>query len=1220
MSSPRAGIRVFLALLSVVLLSAPLFSQAYSGRISGNVTDQSGGAIVGATVTVTDVDRGVTRTMTTGSAGEYNATSLTPGNYSIKAEFKGFKTVEQSKVTLEVGKEVRVDLTMQPGEQTQTVTVTEEVAPVNVSDATLGGTLQPGTIQDLPLNGRNFMNLLQLRPGVTIYPGGGAWTQSTNGMRPEHNFYLLDGVSAFEPFSAQSAVNSVSLSGDAATVLPLDAIQEFNLQENPKAEFGWKPGAIVNVALRSGTNEFHGSGNAFGRTDALDARNPFIDPSAPKQDVEVLNFGADVGGPIKKDKMFFFVGYEGQRYAIGNPAVNSWPTVNPSATLGQGGVIAACNVVRNATGSSAPLSATSLAMAGLNSSCARAGGPSVFLNNPAASYTTDLISSFRVDNGLAKVDWHLNDKHTMTFRFFTGNNNGTAVNSSNIVEPQWRPAPYSRDYTFGANETWAVNSNIVNEFRFGYSRFTQAFINGDCGSPLNPVINQGTAICGFTNIGISGFSGSTGCCASFPKYQGPDSTPEFIDHVSITHGNHAFKFGGELRDDIFNGGTFNNSKGNTSFATSGTCPAAGTTGYTNSIENFLAGCISSSQVFIGAPLRHVTQWAFAGFFQDDWRIKPRLTLNLGIRYEYVTPIKESQNRLSNFDPNTGLFQVGGSGNINLRNNPYLPDKNNFGPRLGFAYDVMGNGKWVVRGGGGISYVLEGFNIFLSQQSSIDPTTGLQTNPTGIPVCTAPGAVAGSASCSPGPGNLIAGGFNITPASASNGFGINWNQNPAFNGGSIFPGANTSGLVCQPTKPCNLIATQESLVSPYVSFWSLGIQHAFTNNLSLDLSYVGNHGTKLLGIVDQNAPALGSGYCLNMTAAQISAANALAANTCPAAGQTVAGLVALGAAAAPKANAEQASRPFYSRFPYYGYIYTIGNYFDSNYNGLQATLTQRVSHGLSATVGYTYSHALDEASNDWSGTGNIPQNPFNTRGEYSNSGFDIRHRFTATITYDLPSKKGYAQLLEGWRVTSIVTYQSALPWGVTNTKGSGADPSGTEQFQERWNFVGNYSDFNGLKTGEVPFFTPAQAVTIPACVSAAGGAGSLGYVAMQKWGCYMLGNSVMVPPALANYGDLTRNTFRGNGLQLWDASIIKAIRITERFNGEFRFEAFNVLNHTQYGNPQFNGAGGNLPFSNTGLNGSTGLGQSTQTPDVSNNNPSVGSGADRTVQLGFKLMF
>jgi hypothetical protein len=275
----------------------------------------------------------------------------------------------------------------------------------------------------------------------------------------------------------------------------------------------------------------------------------------------------------------------------------------------------------------------------------------------------------------------------------------------------------------------------------------------------------------------------------------------------------------------------------------------------------------------------------------------------------------------------------------------------------------------------------------------------------------------------------------------------------------------------------------------------------------------------------------------------------------------------------------------------------------------------VSHGLSATIGYTYSHALDEASNDWQGTGNIPQDPNNIRGDYSNSGFDIRHRFTATITYALPGKKGYAQMLEGWQITSIVSLQSALPWGVINTKASGADPSGTGEFVERWNFVGNYSDFNGLKTDNVPFFAPAQAVANSACVAAAGGPGTLGYVSLEKWGCYQLGSSVMVPPAIGSYGDLTRNTFRGNGIHLWDASIIKKNHFGERLSGEFRFEVFNLLNHTQFGNPQFNGAGGNEPFAQTSQ-----LGASSQTPDIANNNPSIGSGASRTIQMGYRLIF
>jgi hypothetical protein len=206
---------------------------------------------------------------------------------------------------LEVGKEVRVDLALQPGEQTQTITVTEAIPLVETTNATLGGTLQPGTISDLPLNGRNFMNLLQLRPGVTVYIGGGAWTQSTNGLRPEHNVYILDGITAMEPLGSQSTINSVSLAGDAATLLPIDTIQEFATQQNPKAEFGWKPGSITNVALKSGTNAWHGTANAFGRTDKLDATNNFLigkelpDGSPFKQQIALENFGATVGGPIE---------------------------------------------------------------------------------------------------------------------------------------------------------------------------------------------------------------------------------------------------------------------------------------------------------------------------------------------------------------------------------------------------------------------------------------------------------------------------------------------------------------------------------------------------------------------------------------------------------------------------------------------------------------------------------------------------------------------------------------------------------------------------------------------------------------------------------------------------------------------------------------------------------------------------------------------------------
>jgi hypothetical protein len=236
----------------LLFFSLPAFSQGETGRILGSVHDQSGGAISGASVTVTDVQRGIARALTTDDAGEYAAPNLVPGSYTVHAEYKGFKAAERQNLLLEVGKELRVDLTLQPGEQTQTITVTESLPMVDTTNAVLGGTLSNQVINDLPLSGRDYENLLQLRPGVIRNPGGGVSAFSTNGLRPEQNVWMLEGLNNMEPFSAQAIV-----AADAATILPIDAIQEFATQENPKAEYGWKPGAVVNVGLKSGTNSVH---------------------------------------------------------------------------------------------------------------------------------------------------------------------------------------------------------------------------------------------------------------------------------------------------------------------------------------------------------------------------------------------------------------------------------------------------------------------------------------------------------------------------------------------------------------------------------------------------------------------------------------------------------------------------------------------------------------------------------------------------------------------------------------------------------------------------------------------------------------------------------------------------------------------------------------------------------------------------------------------------
>ncbi|MBZ5659639.1 MAG: TonB-dependent receptor [Acidobacteriia bacterium] len=1153
----RKAIRLFGLIVCAFAFCVPLFSQVNTGRISGNVHDQSGGVVTGATVTVLDVARGISRPLTTDQAGEYSAPNLTPGSYTIRVEYKGFKTAERAGITLEVGRELRLDFELQPGEQTQTLTVTEDVPLVETTTATLGGTLSNQTINDLPLNGRNYQNLLQYRPGVAIYPGGGAWTQSTNGLRPEHNVYLLDGVSDIEPFSALSMINGAGIAGDASTILPIDAIQEFNLQVNPKAEYGWKPGAIVNVGLKSGTNDLHGTAYAFGRDSAMDAKNPFLSPTTPKQAVTLEQFGATAGGPIKKDKIFFFGAYEGQRYNVGN----AFNLQEPTSAAGAGRF----NSIPDAL---ADMATHSVAENPLSAQLVSAG----IWSNSGSSTNISVapVTQIRSDNTLAKVDFHLSDHHQFGGYYFFGDNSGLAV-GGNIVQPYWRTSIHTRSQVAGAAWNYTPNSNWVNEARFGFNRLYQPSLPGDCqqiGQP-NFGLNTGATSCGFPQIQFGGSFTPLGCCANFPKYQGPDTDVEIVDNIFRLHGNHAFKFGGELRKAIYNGGTFRAGKGAFNFGTRGIVPFAGA----SPLEDFLAGMPSQGRVLVGDPRRHLSDWGFAGFLQDDWRVTPRLTVNLGLRYEYVTPVKEANDLLGNFDPTLGMVQVG-----KQISSPYNGDPNNFGPRVGFAWDVTGSGRNVIRAGAGIIYVLEGFNLLVSQQGTNAVTTGLNTVPTGANISVTTGGVT---TVIPSPGNIAVGSVTLNPP----GNPLNWSI-----AGPIFP--NTSAISCTNAAPCPLMGADQNLKSAYVSNWNLSIQHAFTHTLSLDMAFVGNKGTKLLGLIDLNQPAIGGGW----TPAAIAAFKV-------------------------STTAEQAARPFVGKFPYLSNINYLGNYYNSNYNGLQLTLTQQTSRGLSFMAGYTYSHGIDDVSNDWNT--NVPTDSNNPGLERGSSFFDIRHRFTFTSTYAIPGRQSPAQLLEGWVVNAMVNIQSALPWSVID---SANDLSGTGELVDRWNFYGNPSDFSNRGASPIPFFQPgtppptdplgptdpAYAINNAAC---AGKAAAIGATAsLTHFGCYAVGSSFLIAPAPGTLGTMGRNLLRGNGLHLLDMSLAKNWKFRERFGAQFRFEVFNLLNQTQYANPQFNGAGGNSPSATSSF------GASFATPDVSNNNPVIGNGGSRAIQLGLKLSF
>src|SRR5712672_241568 len=420
---PRHLLSCWLALL---LTCPALFSQGSTGRILGGVTDQTGGNVAGATVTITDVQRGIPRTLITDNDGEYIALDLLPGIYMVRAEMKGFKAFERKNVLVETGKDVRVDVVLSTGSMTETIVITEEVPMVDTTSTTLGGTISNEIINDLPLNGRNYQNLISLRPGTAIYPGGGPWTQTTNGIRPEDTSFIVDGITNDEAFMGLSVTNAAAVLGDAATLIPIDAIQEFNTQVNPKAEFGWKTGAITSVGLKSGTNQIHGTAYAFGRSDSFDARNYFDPVGTPKTPVELEQFGGTAGGHIVKDKLFYFGGFEAQRYTVGNSLPGRAPT---SAPIGGGnGNGCVVSTTGDCTISVADATADLTAQAAANGTTFTPNPLSAYLlgfYTPNTGQGTKVNISFPNENSsknaIGKVDYHPSDRNSISGSYFFGN-------------------------------------------------------------------------------------------------------------------------------------------------------------------------------------------------------------------------------------------------------------------------------------------------------------------------------------------------------------------------------------------------------------------------------------------------------------------------------------------------------------------------------------------------------------------------------------------------------------------------------------------------------------------------------------------------------------------------------------------------------------------------------------------------------------------------------
>lgn len=1210
LSRLRAYVRLFSVATIVLVASVSLFGQANNGRILGTITDQSGGAIANAPVTVTNVQTGVARALIADSAGEYVAANLIPGTYMVHVSVTGFKTTDRQNILLETGRDVRVDVQLAPGEITQTVQVTEAVPLVDTTSVTIGGTISNQAINDLPVNGRNYTNLLILRPGVTITPGGGSLTQTSNGMRPEDNNFVIEGLDSNDAFSGQSITNSTLPSGDAATLLPIDAIQEFNTEVNAPAEFGRKPGAVVNVALKSGTNTLHGTAYAFGRSDAWGARNFFNPPPPPgapagvglKAPLEFEQFGVSAGGPIVKDKVFYFGSFEQQRYTAGQfdaRLILSTSSLagGPDAKKGTSNSLVDATAALQATCAPGGAGFTKL---GNPASCV--GG--VFTVNPVSqallpyfgTNTTNLATVngygfpnvVETNNAVGKVDYSINSHHSLNGSYFFGNGTSTSEDADR-TEAIFRSIGRLRTQFVTSSWTWIPSSAWVNTARVGWTYYNRPVFPFDHNTPPTAYgINTGVTnpfVYGMPGITVTGLTPSVGAGTNWPNPRGPNSNYDFVDQVSYLRGKHAFKFGGEvLVSRVFNGPE-NNARG--SFSFKGGQAFMGSTG----LEDFLAGDPQSAKILVGSPGRHVSQQLYAGFFQDAWRLTSKVTLNLGLRYDYDTVIKVKDNLIGNFSPTVGLEQVGT--NLNSAYNGYHKD---IAPHLGVAWDLTGKGTTILRAGGSMIFDDIPITEFIYHVGFTD--VGMTYNPTGntlvlangtvLPPVNPTGGLAFVADTVPGSQlNWVDSATQVFPTNLTSAF-------TCGNGlGAANPLAKTSAANPANPSPCEGFAANPNLPNPYVGTWTASLQHAFTSNVSLEVAYVGNHAGNLTGVIDLNQPPLGSGG-----SASCSALGSGAATAC-----------------------EQLARPFYKQFPYLGSIAYLDGIYRSNYSGLQTTLTTRNYHNLSLVLGYTYSHALDDASHYFAS--NFPQDSTHPDGDYGNSDFDIRQHFTVSTTYDIPGKKGFAQMLQGWQLNSIIHLQTALPWQAVSD--SSNDISQTGEFNDRWDVFGNPKDFTAgrqdLQTG-IPFYPgnvtvggvkvlnpalPTNCLTNAASIGTFNSATPNAAGNLFNLGCYVQGNSVLIAPPLGTYGTGSRNEFRADHFRNWDLSIFKIWTFKERFSAQFRAEFFNILNTANFYPP----AGGL---------GATGFGALVKTPDVGSTNPSLGSGGPRAVELGLKLGF
>jgi len=777
-------------LLSFLFLIQTIgFGQAFRGSMAGSVTDASGAAVPGAEVKLVNKGTGQVRSVMTEQAGEFGFPDLTPGIYTVTANKAGFQIFSQD-LEVAAGKVASLPITLGISSQTQTVEVQGAAASLETNDAVLNAVVDTRAVNDIPLNGRDFTQLLRLTPGYND-------TGSTNGARTNQNNWQIDGADNNDFWHNINAVNQGSISGVAGVLLPIDAIDQFNQQASGGADSGRNPGSSVNVVIKSGTNQLHGTAYYFNRNEALAAHNPFAPPGSKNPLLRNENYGFSLGGPIYKNKTFFFLTYEKQKFTAGNTAEATVPSL---AWISQAETLMAQYGVK--------VNPVMLRVYNLlwPSSIANAAGT-------ADNYFSNDPSKYKSDNGVIRLDHSFTDNEKISARAFLGTGEATAFAGS-VYGEYFQSVP-SRQPNYAAQWDSIINARLVNQLLAGVNFFQQTFDDANHGQNL-PAVGFNTGVTnpgdfGSPNISISGFT--NGGVGETPNLGRTDTTGHLTDNLSYTMGSHQFKFGGEFRVSRLDVYYQRNVRG--SFSFNGTAGPWNNGAPVDALADFLAGYLgpqaSQASISTGQPQRVYQEDAVSWWASDAWKVNDKITFNYGLRYEYNQPLHEETNRgISTFDPAFASgFAIDG---VNVKS-LYAADKHALAPRLGFAYTPVRGGKTVIRAGYGVYFDVLNGNYFIDGASG-SGAAGVSRNPVGAtPVY---GVTAGT-----------------TPATV------------VQNGVYIF-GAT-------PTPPFGAFGISQNITSPYTQNFNVNVQRQLNHSMLLQVGYVGSQSRKLADKRDINQP-------------------------------------------------------------------------------------------------------------------------------------------------------------------------------------------------------------------------------------------------------------------------------------------------------------------------------------------------------------------------------